>query len=323
MFNETPQHKIPNELGIPIRRWSGWTGPACGLTVLIVAGFIWFAYPTLKRNDSSLAKLGGVAKSVDTLGGRLDQQKSKLAEWSNSQDQMRDQLTVLGKDLRSRIDAARKQANRYADALFDRARKQEQTDSQEANAKLARLELSRDADQTQIAQLQEELARVRQDASQQAVDLNEVRRLIAENSATANQKLAGLEATQERARQDVDGIHDKLAVRRVDFEVNKGKNEELAPGISLQISGTDVSFRRVSGWMWVLPDRRTIWLRDQAAQEPVVFYGYPDGQKRELVITNVSKSSVTGYLLVPKGANEKEDAFAETAAPAANATASE
>jgi hypothetical protein len=51
--------------------------------------------------------------------------------------------------------------------------------------------------------------------------------------------------------------------------------------------------------MWLMPDRRTIWLKNQGAQEPIVFYGVKDGKKRELVITNVTKNSVTGYLLLP------------------------
>ena len=38
----------------------------------------------------------------------------------------------------------------------------------------------------------------------------------------------------------------------------------------------------------------------QGAQEPLVFYGVKDGKRRELVITNVAKNSVTGYLLLPK-----------------------
>jgi hypothetical protein len=51
--------------------------------------------------------------------------------------------------------------------------------------------------------------------------------------------------------------------------------------------------------MWLMPDRRTIWLKGQGAQEPVVFYGVKDGKKREMVITNVTKNSITGYLLLP------------------------
>lgn len=56
--------------------------------------------------------------------------------------------------------------------------------------------------------------------------------------------------------------------------------------------------------MWVASEHRDIWLRGQEALQPVIFYGSRDGQKRELVITNVAKNSVTGYLLLPKQASE-------------------
>jgi len=62
-----------------------------------------------------------------------------------------------------------------------------------------------------------------------------------------------------------------------------------------------VYLRRVNGWIWVMPDRRTIWLRHQSAREPVVFYGHLDGKQRELMITSVTENSVRGYLLVPEG----------------------
>jgi hypothetical protein len=51
--------------------------------------------------------------------------------------------------------------------------------------------------------------------------------------------------------------------------------------------------------MWIMPDRRTIWLKNQDAREPIVFYSRQDGKRRELLITSVSRSSVTGRLLLP------------------------
>jgi hypothetical protein len=130
-----------------------------------------------------------------------------------------------------------------------------------------------------------------------------VRRNLEQNGASHEQQLASLSDRQLRDRRDVDTIAQKLAVERVGFEITKNHSRELAPGVSLGITGTDVLYRRATGWMWVMPDRRTIWLRGRGAQEPVVFYGAKDGKRRELVITNVAKNSVTGYLLLPKDAD--------------------
>jgi sortase A len=93
-------------------------------------------------------------------------------------------------------------------------------------------------------------------------------------------------------------VHASAAVRTIRFSVNMNHSRELAPGISLGLTNTDVPEHRVNGWMWLLADRRTIWLRDHDSNEPVVFYGSQDGKRRELRITSVTPSSVEGYLAV-------------------------
>jgi sortase A len=94
-------------------------------------------------------------------------------------------------------------------------------------------------------------------------------------------------------------VEHKPGVSRVTFEVSKGHSRPLSPGISLGLTATDAIDHRASGWIWVMPDRRTIWLRNQSAQQPVIFYGHLDGKQRELVITRVDHNSVAGYLLLP------------------------
>jgi sortase A len=86
--------------------------------------------------------------------------------------------------------------------------------------------------------------------------------------------------------------------RRVSFSVPMNHSRQLAPGISLGVTATDTSRQRMDGWMWLMPDRRTVWLRDQGIKGPCVFYGYADGKRRELVITRVTSDSVMGYLML-------------------------
>ena len=291
-------------------------GAAGVLVTLGLGAAVWHAFPILKRHDAMLAQNAGVTQSVNALGGRLEQQNAKLAESSNGIDQLRQQIADLRKQMKARIATAKKEAAQSTEDLFHYVQVEVGGQIEGIKSKVARLELSRDADQEQIAALQNALNEVRKEMAEQTQQLKDK---IAENGAGTEQKLAGLEASQELDRKQVEGLNQKLAIRRIDFEVSKGHSYELAPGISLEISGTDVAYRRVTGWMWVLPDRRTIWLREQGAQEPVVFYNNSDGKKRELVITSVTKSSAVGYLLVPE-----DTAKAESAAGAgANANASE
>jgi hypothetical protein len=80
----------------------------------------------------------------------------------------------------------------------------------------------------------------------------------------------------------------------------------LSAGISLGVTMTDVLHRRLSGWIWMMPDCRTIWLRDHSAREPVIFYGFVDGKQHKLVITSITRRSVKGFLLLPKKTHEPE-----------------
>jgi sortase A len=85
---------------------------------------------------------------------------------------------------------------------------------------------------------------------------------------------------------------------KVDFEVARNHSRQIAPGISMGLTGTDPIGKRVEGWMWLTSDRRTIWLRDRSTREPLDFYEMEDGKRRELVITSVSANSARGYLLI-------------------------
>jgi hypothetical protein len=277
----------------------------------MIAGAAWYVYPILKRHDSSLAQLIHTQQALDKIGGNLQQQQQrKVAEWSNDQEHLQDQVTRLGREMRSRIEAVRKETSQTGESLFHTVQAQIDRQLEAMKTRVAALESSRDADKAQIAALEERLGQVRDEVGEQDRQLSEVRRQMENQNRDAGieSRLASLRESEQRDRQSVEAITNRLAVRRIDFEVTKGHSRELAPGISLGITRTEVAFRRVSGWMWVLPDRRTIWLRQQGAQEPVDFYGYRDGMKRELVITSVTKSSVAGYLLLPKETTAAESA---------------
>jgi sortase A len=88
-------------------------------------------------------------------------------------------------------------------------------------------------------------------------------------------------------------------VQKITFSVGKNHSRQLAPGISIGVTETDVADRRVNGWMWLLGERRTIWLRNQGTNDPVVFYDHEQGKKRELRITSVTANAAAGYLLLP------------------------
>ncbi len=83
---------------------------------------------------------------------------------------------------------------------------------------------------------------------------------------------------------------------RVPFHISRHHSGQVVPGISVGVTEVDAAERRVDGWVWVMPDRRTLWLRGHPPKEPLVFY--QDGERRQLVIASVTSEAASGYLLM-------------------------
>jgi hypothetical protein len=268
-----------------------------------LGGLIWYEYPILERYKTSVARLPGIETTIGTVQNDLKNADSRVADWSGRQEELRKQVETVSRETRARIDAASRQASDTAAVTARRIQAGVEGQIATLRTRMTNLESSDERDQTRIASLQQELNQVRTEVAKQSDELAATRRDLESNGASTEREISSLQTDRQNDRRDVDAISARLAVERVDFEVSKGHSQQLAPGISIGVTATDILSRRATGWMWVMPDRRTIWLRNQSAQEPVVFYGLTDGKKRELVITHVTKSSITGYLILPKGAD--------------------
>jgi LPXTG-site transpeptidase (sortase) family protein len=99
---------------------------------------------------------------------------------------------------------------------------------------------------------------------------------------------------------------------RVAFEVSSNHSRQLTTGISIGLTRTDSTDESADGWMWVMPDRRTIWLRSLHVREPLIFYQDSDGRRRELVLTVISGNAIRGYLATD---NSSEEPAAATRRP--------
>jgi sortase A len=86
-------------------------------------------------------------------------------------------------------------------------------------------------------------------------------------------------------------------VQKVGFRLFGRDSRELVPGIRVGLSSADSAHDQASVWMYVMPERRSISLKNQPAHQAVFFHGHDDGRQRALMITQVTANSVSGYLL--------------------------
>ena len=83
-----------------------------------------------------------------------------------------------------------------------------------------------------------------------------------------------------------------------EFTLNKGAKPLLLANVTLQLKKLDT--KRSKFTLDVSSDDRLIEKKDKSLDEPVQFYTGKSPVLYELVVNNVGKNTVTGYLSTPK-----------------------
>src|SRR5262249_2891444 len=134
----------------------------------------------------------------------------------------------------------------------------------------------------EVARLQNELTGVRQ----------ELATVKQENLRQANQLSSQIEQVHQSTRNDLSGLDQRIssnstAVRdlgyqvdrkRIDFELQKGRTQQIADGVYVTVKDTNVGRQQVDGWIQIARDGRFVWMRDQSAQNPIDFSSRADAR---------------------------------------------
>ena len=118
------------------------------ILTLMIAGAAWFAYPILKRHDSSLAQFLHTQQTMDKIDGSLREQQRKLAEWSHDREQLQDQVARLSHEIQSRIEALRKETGQAGENLVHTMEAQIERQIETIKGRLAAFKSSGDPDKS-------------------------------------------------------------------------------------------------------------------------------------------------------------------------------
>lgn len=275
------------------RRITTLWGAVVALAVLLTAA-AGYGYVALNKLNLQIADLPGMQATLQAAGQRLDSVETAVQGWTADWDALRARLTGLERKVAYNRELARTEAQKQAAAVEERLRTEMSAQAQAVDARLQTLESGAETERTSLAQLQEDVSAVRSEG---------------------RQEVASLRQDMTRGEQRVEELARAIDRERVGFEVAKNHTQELAPGISLRLTGTNVSYQRVKGWIWLVEDRKFLWVKDLGLQQALVFYRKDGRGPNELVITQVGDGSATGYLLLATG-ERQEVGGAPAAAPA-------
>ena len=288
-----PMEDIKPTANVTDNRRRNWATPILAGAFALSLGIN--GYQSVRLQDVN-KEVGGVQRQVSELQAGL----------SNMDKTLQDNLGGVRTDLNSaRTEsqlsmnkaamAAQIAARRHADSIVSKLAKSEDEKTKQVTAELSQVKentlqayakidgVSTDvgAVKVDVVKTQNELQSTISDLRRATGDMGVMSGLIATNGT----ELAALRELGDR--------------NYIAFEIPRNGKTQRVGDIQLAVRKTDVKRSRFT--LDVIADDRKIEKRDKTANEPIQFYVLSKArQPYELVVNEVSKDAVKGYLAVPK-----------------------
>jgi hypothetical protein len=260
-------------------RWVGLAIAALGGISLLGLGIGWSALS--KGSAIEQSTQASLKQQNDALTGRLSKTEEQNQQLTSDLKVVTDKLNVTQEDLA-------------------KARKQSSAAAANYGKKLSGIESNVNAVNTQLATKAntEDVNKLSGDVSGVKNDLD-VTKAKLERATGDMGVMSGLIA---RNHDDVEELKRRGDRNYYEFTLQKSKTPEKVGPVQIALNKTDQKKSKYT--MTVLADDRSIEKKDKTAGEPVQFYvkGSTHAAPYELVVFDVGKNQVTGYLSTPKTA---------------------
>ena len=287
-----PASEVNTRAQLSSLRFNGGLWFALMVLVLAVVGASAYLYLSLRENNITLSQVPDLLQSITTLGGRMDSTEAKLRDLAANWDALTNHLAELDRKVDSGLRATRNQTRELVGQAAGRLQAEMDQQGQAVDARLSKVESMQRQDRAQLAQLNDQLRG-------QVASLRE--QLTAAQESTGRD-LANLQGQVSEDQGNLHTLAQQLHRDKVTFEIVKDSPTELAPGVTLTVLNTDVSYQRFRGYISLTNEGKTLWLNNLNAKEAVDLYAQQYSHPYSLIVTTVSKDGVVGYLLLPAGA---------------------
>jgi chromosome segregation ATPase len=268
---------MSDETVVEQRSFSGaFLGLLAAALLLALGGLIW-SYTLSNRLTKTETQLTQAQLENDKLAGELQQTNARLK--------------VATETLGQSVGLTQKQLEARANDLMRR---------QEADAK--RLESEQAAAQKQIGAVSTDVSSVKTDVGGVKTDVAQTKTEL-QNTQAQLQSMKGDMGVQSGL---IATNHDELEILKhkgdrnyYEFTLHKNQRQPVST-VGLELKKADTKHSRYT--LEVYADDKKIEKKDRGLNEPVQFYTGKDNYLYELVVNNISKDQIQGYVSTPKAA---------------------
>ncbi|HEY6269675.1 MAG TPA: hypothetical protein VIX11_15330 [Candidatus Acidoferrum sp.] len=271
-----------------------WIAVLFGVVIAGLAVLGYASYSTQSRMSQDLAKQQDQNK---ILTAQLDQANSRIADLKSQMELTTQRVGLTQSELA--------QAKSRAESI----RKDQQASDQKLTAQLGQVQKE---NEEKIGAVATEVGGAKKDIEATKTDLEATKGKLERSLGDMN-VMSGLIAHN---RDDLEDLKRRGDRNYYEFTLQRSKTAQRVGPVQMSLNKTDP--KKAKYTITVVADDKTIEKKDKTSGEPVQFYvkGSSRMAPYEIVVFDVGKSQITGYLATPK----EGGAPAPAAAPAAAAT---
>jgi chromosome segregation ATPase len=267
-----------------------------GALALLLLAALWTTYPILRDQRKTAAGMLGVKNVATDLGTRIDSVETNMGKMTTSLPALTEQFQA---NMKANLQAARDQAIQLEQRIRSNVNQSiQQIQSRVSGLESNQKEASQHVNQlqTEIARLNEELMSMRQQASTSAEEIKQLK----DAQETSSHDLSGLNERVSTSQASLAKLANRVDRKRLDFNIsNRERTAQVAPNVKLTLKGVDVRKQQVDALLQFGSNAPDLPIRGQAIRKPVLFYQPNGSQAIELVLTQITKDGVAGYLMMP------------------------
>ncbi len=269
------------------RRRSIWL-PVLGAGVIAIGGAT--VYQSTQTEDLR-RQFAASQRDNNALRAKLSETDSELQSALKS---LRDELAETRLANTADVAQARTAASIHADIVANRIAQIQQQQAQRMTEELGKVKESTQEAYTRLDGITSDFGSVRTDVASARSDLQETRSDLQRSRGDLGM-MSGLIATNAREVQVLKDLGDRNIFQ---FSLNKGAALQRVGDIQVALKKVDAKRNRYT--LAVMADDKLVEKKDRAINEPVQFYTAKVHQPYELVVNEVRKDKVVGYLATPK-----------------------
>ena len=262
-------------------------GLVIALIVSNVVLFIWMENvkrDTAQMRDSLLTEVARV-RETHTLTTASSRQRL---------DELRAELETARSQATMGVGQARKEALKHADELAARLQEEQRRQQAQVTTELTEVKDAATTANTKIADVSTDVSNVKTEV---AATKSELEKTISELKTVRGDLglQSGLIATNGKELSALKALGDR---NYTEFNLQKTKKPQKVGNIMVQLKKTDLKKNQYT--VELIADDKRVEKKDKSINEPLQFYQAGSRQPCELVINEVRKDVVIGYLSTPK-----------------------